>query len=482
MGNEIHDECGVFGYYNPDRTRQDVSQNTYLGLFALQHRGQDSAGMAVNNGQRIFCHKDLGLVVEVFDELTLNLLSGHAAVGHVRYPSGGASQVINAQPLLIKSRCGQLALAMNGSLINGDHLRARLEEQGAIFQTLSDSEVMLALIARNLIVTPRIEDAIFMMMAEVRGAYALTLMTPEAVIGVRDPDGIRPLCIGRKDGDWILASESCAVDSVGGTVLRDVRPGELVLLDDNGMRSEHFMPEAPRADGPAGRLCGFEFVYFARPDSVLDGADVSETRINSGRLLAAEHPCDADLIIGAPDSGLMAAMGYAKELGIEYGRGLLKNVYVGRTFIQPTQLQREVAVRLKFAPLRKMVAGKRICMVDDSIVRGTTMNRIVGLLRDAGAAAVHLRIACPPVIYPCFYGVDMPTQAELSACNMTKAELIDMIGVDSLEFLSLSGLQNAMAGLRCGCCSACLDGRYPAGVPQTLAEPLRRIDLSAGGY
>lgn len=482
MGYELHEECGVFGFFDPTERITEASRYAYLGLFALQHRGQDSAGIAVNNGGKIFCHKELGLVVEVFDEMTLGLLKGHAAIGHVRYPTAGSGQVSNAQPLLIKSRKGQIALAHNGMLTNADSLRVKLEEQGAIFQTNSDSEIMLSLIARNTIVTSRIEDAIFMMMAEVHGAYGLTIMTSDSLIGVRDPEGVRPLCIGRLEESYILASESCAIDAVGGTFVRDVDPGEVIIIDKDGLRSEFFEPDVAADPSHTGKLCVFEFVYFARPDSVLDGADVHQARIACGRTLAREHPVDADLIIGAPDSGLMAAMGYAREIGIEYGSGLLKNRYVGRTFIQPTQMQREIAVGLKFAPLRHSVAGKRICMIDDSIVRGTTMTRIVALLKKAGAKEVHLRIACPPVIYPCYYGVDTPSQDELSACNMTKEELHKMTGADSLEFLSLKGLTDSIIGLRCGCCTACLSGTYPAGVMEGQEDVLRTIDLEKGGY
>ena len=433
MGYEIHDECGVVGCFDISRMRKDISQLAYLSLFALQHRGQDSAGIAVNNGGKIFCHKEQGLVVEVFDEMTLNVLQGYAAIGHVRYPAAGGSELANAQPLLIKSKTGQIALAHNGMLTNGEALRNKMEEQGAIFQTTSDAEVMLSLLARNSIMTERLEDAIFMMMAEIRGAYALTIMTKDKVIGVRDPDGIRPLCIGRSGDTYILASESCALDSVGATFLRDVDPGEVVTLDADGMTAEYFQPDAAGRNTCRGKLCGFEFVYFARPDSVLDGASVHSARLAAGRRLAIEAPVEADVIIGAPDSGLMAAMGFAKETGIEYNQGLLKNRYVGRTFIQPTQMQREVAISMKFAPLRQTLEGKRVCLIDDSIVRGTTMRRLVTLLKANGAVEVHLRIACPPVAYPCFYGVDTPLQDELSACNMSKQELQEMIQADSLS-------------------------------------------------
>ncbi|MGI6077123.1 MAG: amidophosphoribosyltransferase [Fastidiosipilaceae bacterium] len=482
MDSELHDECGVFGYFCPDETKTDAARHCYLGLFALQHRGQDSAGIVVNHNGKLFCHKEKGLVVEVFDDLTLNMLKGHAAIGHVRYPSVDADNVINAQPLLIKSRKGQLAMAHNGAITNIPELRNKLEEQGAIFQTNSDAEVMLSLIARNMIVANRIIDAIFMMMAEIKGAYALTILTPDAVIGVRDPDGIRPLCIGKSEQAYFFASESCAIDAVGGEFVRDVLPGEIVIIDQDGVHSDIFAPEAVDGKNPPGQLCCFEFVYFARPDSCLDGADVSEVRKECGRRLAMEHPVDADIVIGAPDSGMMAAMGYAKTMNIEYEQGLLKNRYVGRTFIQPTQMQREISVGMKFAPIKHALRGKRVCMIDDSIVRGTTMRRIVGLLKEAGATEVHLRIACPPVVYPCFYGVDTPGQSELSACHLTKDELQKAVLADSLEFLSLEGLEASLVGLNCRTCSACLNGQYPAGMPEESRAQLRYIDLAGGGY
>ncbi|MGI6545247.1 MAG: amidophosphoribosyltransferase [Fastidiosipilaceae bacterium] len=482
MGHELHDACGVVGYFDVSEQRGDISRLAYLGLFALQHRGQDSAGIAVNNNGKIFCHKEQGLVVEVFDDMTLNMLQGHAAIGHVRYPMGGDSNVVNAQPLLIKSKTGQIALAHNGMLTNCEELRDRMEEQGAIFQTTSDAEVMLSLLARNSILADRIEDAIFMMMAEVKGAYALTIMTKDKVIGVRDPDGIRPLCIGVLGDTYVLASESCALDTIGATFIRDVDPGEVVTLDANGLSAEYFQPDEMGNNSLKGKLCSFEFVYFARPDSVIDGADVHFARLAAGRQLAIEAPVEADVIVGAPDSGMMAALGYAKESGIEFNQGLLKNRYVGRTFIQPTQMKREISIAMKFAPLRYTLQGKRVCLIDDSIVRGTTMRRLVEMIKASGAAEVHLRIACSPVVYPCFYGVDTPSQGELSACNMTKAALQKLINADSLEFISLEGLKNSLKGLRCDCCTACLDGNYPAGIPEAEIMDLRKIDLIENGY
>ncbi|MBP7401756.1 MAG: amidophosphoribosyltransferase [Clostridia bacterium] len=478
---DLHDECGVFGILDTEGKRDDTARLTYLGLFALQHRGQDSAGIAINTNGTLFCHKDTGLVVEAFNEMTLNMLRGSAAIGHVRYPTQGGLGIDCAQPMLIKYRGGQLALAHNGSLTNADEMRVRLEEFGSIFQTGSDSEVMLALLARNRILTERMEDAIFMMMAEIRGAYSLVLMTRNKIIGVRDPLGIRPLCLGRLGSSFILASETCAIESIGGEFIRDIDPGEVVTITAAGVSSE-FMVKDDDARKKAA-LCLFEFVYIARPDSSIDGASVYEARYEAGRALAREQPAQADLVIGAPDSGIVASMGYAFESGIPYGSGLLKNRYVGRTFIQPTQMQRELAVTMKFAALKKSIAGKSLVMVDDSIVRGTTTRFIINMLKEAGAREVHMRIASPPVLYPCFYGVDTPTQDELSACNMSLEEIRVMIGADSLGYLSLDGLRSSVKGLTCGLCSTCFDGAYPGGMPSREETRIRRIefDYSATG-
>ncbi len=477
-GRDIHDECGVFAIYDPENERQDAARQAYLGLFALQHRGQESAGIAINQQGTIFSHRNQGLVVEVFNDVTLNLMKGHAAIGHVRYPSQDDAGSDGSQPMLIKYRAGQMAIAINGSIINSPQLRSRLQENGAIFQTSSDAEVMLSLLARNRIMTDCIEDAIRMMTAELEGAYAYVLMTPGKIVGARDPLGIRPLCLGQVDGSYVLASESCAIDSIGGTFIRDVLPGEMIVLSASGLSSSSILQKD--IDPPAassGRLCLFEFVYFARPDSTIDGANVHEARFNAGQQLALEQPCQADLVIGAPDSGMTASMGYARASGIAYGQGLLKNRYVGRTFIQPSQLQREMAVSMKFAALRHSVAGKRVVMVDDSIVRGTTTRHIVNLLRRAGALEVHMRVASPPVIYPCFYGVDTPSQDELSAASMSQAEICEMIGADSLGFLSLNGLKQSTHGIHCGHCASCFDGEFPAGLPAHRAADVLRVTL-----
>ncbi len=479
--------CGVFAVHDPAGNMTDAARSAYFGLFALQHRGQESAGIAVNQGGSLFCHKDKGLVVEVFNDMTLNLMTGHAAIGHVRYPMQGDHGVASAQPMVIDSRSGQLALAHNGSLVNAEELRLKLEAQGAIFETGSDAELMLTLLARNRIKDKRLEDAVQRMMSEVTGAYALVILSPDRTLGVRDPHGIRPLCIGRVGDAFVLASESCAIDAVGGEFVRDVAPGEIVTLTSAGLASEIFRPAPvqvqlsipgilPAASTPAaGGLCLFEFVYFSRPDSFLDGASVYESRLSAGHTLAAESPADADLVIGAPDSGIVAAIGYSRQSGIPYGSGLLKNRYVGRTFIQPTTIQRELSVSLKFSALRRSVEGKRLVMVDDSIIRGTTTRRIVTLLKDAGAKEVHVRIASPPVVFPCFYGVDISTQAELSAADMDVDQIRTMIGADSLGYLSLDGLRASTLGLRGGLCASCFDGTFPAGVPSRQTAPFRGL-------
>lgn len=480
---KLQEACGVFGVFDCAGERLDAARSAYFGLFALQHRGQQSAGIAVNYNGSIFLHRAEGLVVEVFDEMTLSVLKGSSAIGHVRYPAQGGEGLSCAQPMLIKSKNGQLALAHNGTLTNAAELRGGLEEKGAVFQSNADSEIMLAMLGRNSILTERIEDAIFLMMTELKGSYALTILTGDRMIGVRDPLGIRPLCIGRLGARYILASESCAIDALGAEFVRDVNPGEVVTVTKEGLRSEFLSSRHSEKARDRGRLCVFEFVYFARPDSVIDGCNVYEARIEAGRRLAKEAPAPrADIVIGAPDSGIMAAMGYADESGLPFGQGLLKNRYVGRTFIQPTQMQREFAVALKFAALRKALEDKSVVMVDDSVVRGTTTRHVVQILRDAGAREVHLRVASPPVCYPCFYGVDTPTQAELSAANMDKDAMRRMVGADSLEFISLEGLLEALPGSTIGHCQACFTGDYEAGVPSCQQEGLHRVDLKAQGF
>ena len=464
----LRDHCGVFAAYDPTGVRTDLSRLVYLGLFALQHRGQESAGIAVRQDEGLFCHKKTGLVVEVFDEQTLRILRGSAAIGHTRYATSGGGGAINAQPLLMKTLGGQMALAHNGNLVDADTVRRTLEAEGALFRTRVDSETLLYLIARRRILGDDLPTAIRDLMDRVHGAYSVVLLTQDAVAAFRDPLGIRPLCMGRLGDTILFSSESCAIEACGGTFERDLLPGEIVVLTRAGVRSNRTAVKPPLADDPSGlrrpgALCSFEFVYFARPDSFLDGASVVESRYRAGIRLAEEHPVEADLVIGAPDSGLTAALGFAERSGIQYGSGLLKNRYVGRTFIQPTQHQRENMVNLKFSVLGPAVAGRRVVLVDDSIVRGTTMQRVIRKLRDAGALEVHMRIASPPVRYPCFYGIDTPDYDELIANRDGVEGVRQAIGADTLGYLSQEGLIASAAGVTTGLCSACFTGDYPAG-------------------
>lgn len=467
------EECGVFGVFDTEGVLQDAARMSYFGLFALQHRGQESAGIAVNQNGRIICHKEQGLVVEVFSEMTLQAMKGHAAIAHVRYPSSDESGFDSIQPMQIKSKSGHLAISHNGAITNADEIRNHLKQAGAIFQTSADFEVLLSLLARNRITTECIEEAILLMMAEIRGAYSMVIMTDNKLLGMRDPLGIRPLVLGRKGSCYVLASESCALDAVGAKLIRDILPGEVVTISKEGISSNYFVPE--NIAQKKGKICVFEFVYFARPDSVIDGASVYESRLNMGRALAKEAPCDCDLVVGAPDSGLAAAMGYALEAGLPYGSALLKNRYVGRTFVQPSQLQREMTVQLKFSVMKKAVEGKRILMVDDSIVRGTTTKHNIAMLREAGATEVHMRVASPPLCYPCFYGVNTPDQNELTAGLSSVEEVRRHIGADSLSYLSIDGLKASTAGIHCGHCSSCFDGEFPAGVPDSHKEKIHSI-------
>ncbi len=460
--DKLHEECGVFGIYNLDK--HDVADMTYYALYALQHRGQESCGIAVNDNGTLVYHKDMGLVPEVFNEVVLKHLKGKSAIGHVRYSTTGSSLRENAQPIVIKYKVGQMALAHNGNLVNATQLRDELEENGAIFQTSSDSEIIAALISKYRISSPNIEGALEKMMGDVKGSFALVILTPHKLIGIRDSLGIRPLCIGKVGNSYVLASESCAIDAVGGKFIRDVKPGEIVVLEDTGITS--FQTEVKEKS----RLCIFEFVYFARPDSFIDGASVHQARIEAGKQLAIEHPVEADLVIGAPDSGLTAALGFSMQSGIEYGQGLLKNRYVGRTFIQPDQGQRETGVRIKFNTLKNAIQGKRIVMIDDSIVRGTTTKRIVQMLKDAGATEVHMRVSSPPMMYPCYFGVDIPTRKQLVASSNTVKDIQEMIGADSLGYLSLEGLLKTPVGANCCFCNACFNAEYPMEVPLDNAQ------------
>ena len=471
----FRDECGVFAAVDPTGTRSDLSRLVYLGLFALQHRGQESAGIAVRQGPDLLCHKRTGLVVEAFDDHALRILQGSAAIGHVRYATSGGGGTVNAQPLLMKTLGGPMALANNGNLVDAEVVREQLEAEGALFRTRVDSETLLYLIARRRILGDDLPGAIRDLMSRVHGAYSVVLLTPDAAAAFRDPLGIRPLCMGRLGDVILFASESCAIEACGGTFERDLLPGEIVVLDAQGLHADAARREPPLAApapgaAPAaahedrkGALCAFEFVYFARPDSTLDGAGVHASRYRAGARLAEEHPVAADVVIGAPDSGVTAGLGFADRAGLPVCAGLLKNRYVGRTFIQPTQTQRENSVNLKFSVLRRAVEGKRVVLVDDSIVRGTTMQRVIRKIRDAGATEVHLRIASPPVRHPCYYGIDTPDYDELLANHADLEGIRRTVGADTLGYLSQEGLADSTEGLATGLCTSCFDGSYPAG-------------------
>jgi amidophosphoribosyltransferase len=402
------DECGVFGIRSNDDT-MDVARLTYYALYALQHRGQESAGIAVNDKETIIHHKDTGLVPEVFNDIVLNHLKGSAAIGHVRYAASGGNQRENVQPMIVRYKSGQIALAYNGNLVNSAEMREKMEEYGAVFQSSSDTEVMANLISRYRIASNNIEETLVKMMGDIKGSYAIVIMTPRKMIGIRDPLGMRPLCIGRLSGSYIFASESCALDAIEADFIRDLEPGEIVVIDNDGVKS------IQTAGAVKSHLCVFEFVYFARPDSIIDHISVHSARMEAGRELAREYPADADLVIGAPDGGLNAALGFSRESGLPYGQGLLKNKYVGRTFIQPEQGQRDMGVRIKFNAMRNEVEGKRVVMVDDSIVRGTTTKRIVQMIKNAGAREVHIRISSPPYRFPCFFEISGTVRAITSS-------------------------------------------------------------------
>lgn len=443
--------CGIVGVY--DKGNINAANGAYYGLVALQHRGQESAGIAINNDGIITCYKDMGYVHEVFDDKILSLLKGDMAIGHVRYSTSGASFAANAQPILIKFKNGSLALAHNGNLVNADLLRGQLEDQGMIFSTTTDTEVIAALIARNY--KGDIIKAIQETIEIIKGAYALVIMTDDKLIAVRDKYGIRPLVIGRLGEGYAVASESCALDTLGGEFLRDVKPGEIVVMDKDGMKGIESSIEI------AKKGCLFEYIYFARPDSIMDGLSMYKARENAGKILAMEQPAVADTVISVPDSGTPAAIGYANQSGIPYSVGLIKNRYVGRTFIQPTQSMRELGVKLKLNPLKGNIKGKRVVMVDDSIVRGTTSKKIVQALRDAGAVEVHVRVSSPPVTHSCYYGIDTPTIKELVGATNTVEKIREYIGADSLGYLSLGGLLTSVGSKGEGFCTACLNGDYP---------------------
>ena len=485
MTDKPHEECGVFAVYAPGR---DVARLTFFGLYALQHRGQESAGIVSSDGNRAYLHKDMGLVSQVFNETNLSKLRGSHAVGHTRYSTTGWSNAANAQPYLIETLHGHLGVAHNGNLTNAAKLRQRILERGGGLSSTSDSEVLTYMLALPQQLGPmewqhvKREDGssatgadldfwqsqIISLMLEAEGAYTLGLLTRDAVYGVRDPQGLRPLCLGQLgDGHYVLASESCALHTVGAVLLREVEPGEIVRLDQSGVTSLRLEHKKKRA------LCSFEYVYFARPDSVLEGRVTHDVRQRIGRRLAREAPVDADIVVAVPDSATPHGIGYALESGLPFTEGLIKNRYIGRTFIQPDQSLRDIGMQLKYNPLRHNLEGQRVVLIDDSIVRGTTAGPLVQLLRDAGAKEVHLRVACPPILHPCFMGVDMATRAQLIAHNRTWDEINAVVGADSLAYLSEEGLRAAITDTEqpledTGHCFACMTGKYPLNIPEWL--------------
>lgn len=449
--DKLKEACGVFGIYAPD---QDVARITYYGLYALQHRGQESAGIAVSDGEKITCRKGMGLVSEVFTEDTLEKLNGRIALGHVRYTTDQDSIMENIEPQNFYYQQGMIAIGHNGNLTNSAVLRREMEQAGAVFQSTSDSELIISMIVRG--GASDLISGILKTMEKIEGSYSLILLTENRMIGIRDPYGMRPLCLGRFGDGYVLASESCALDTVGAKFIRDIEPGEVVTIDEKGVTSLRPHKSHKKA------LCIFEFVYFSRPDSVIDGLSVQKARYALGRELAHEYPLDGDLVIPVPDSGTSSTLAYAAERGLPFSEGLMKNRYVGRTFIRPAQANRELGVRLKLNPIRDIIAGKRVIMIDDSIVRGTTSGRIVQMIRDAGAREVHLLVSSPPITHSCYYGIDTSGKGELIAATHCVEEIRQHIGADSLNYLSISGLHAAVAPI-CpkDVCNACFCGDYP---------------------
>jgi len=460
--DKFRDECGLFGIYG----HPNAARMTYLGIFALQHRGQESAGIVTSNGNELIRHRGMGLVTDVFDNQRIRELPGKIAIGHVRYSTAGGSTLENAQPLTILSGKGQLAIGHNGNLINTRYLRSKLEKEGAVFQTTSDSEVIAQLIAHSKM--EDLHEAIRDALSQVKGAYSLLLMTPKELIGIRDPLGFRPLCIGRLEKAYVLASETCALDLIGAKYIRDVEPGEMVVINRKGLKScdavlsyqYDLFVEGKSLDQKEAQ-CIFEYIYFARPDSKIFGENVYEIRKKLGKQLAREHPVDADVVIPIPDSGVSAAMGFAKEAKIPYELGLIRNHYVGRTFIDPKQSIREMGVQIKLNPVREIVRDKRVVVIDDSIVRGTTCQKIIKMIRNVGVKEVHLRISSPPVKFSCFYGIDTPTSKELIASNHSIEEIRNFMDVNTLGYLSINGLLKPLERHNKTFCLACFNGNYP---------------------
>jgi amidophosphoribosyltransferase len=471
------EECGVFGIWAQGHS-EEAANYAYLGLHALQHRGQESAGIVSTDGETLHVHREMGLVADIFGASVLARLKGYAAIGHVRYSTAGASHLKNAQPIAVQYAGGAVAVAHNGNLVNAEQLRSELEAQGSIFQASTDTEVIVHLIARARAAgapgsPEQLLGAVREALGKVAGAYSILFLTPHALVGARDPMGFRPLVLGRLKESWVLASETTALDLIEAEYVREVEPGEVVIVDGSGLRSERLFPGAPPAR--LGR-CVFEHIYFARPDSVLFGRSVYETRHAMGRRLAVEHPVKADLVMPVPDSGVPAAIGYAEESGIPFAMGLVRSHYVGRTFIEPQQSIRHFGVKLKLNALRGVLAGKRVVVVDDSIVRGTTSRKIVKMIRAAGATEVHLRISSPPTAWPCYYGIDTPTRQELIASTHSIEQIATYVTADTLGYLSLDGLYAAVGGERKGFCDACFSGDYLLEFPRRApSAPLRVV-------
>jgi amidophosphoribosyltransferase len=454
MLDKFKEECGLFGIFG----HPEAANMTYLGLYALQHRGQESAGIAASDGSDIRVHRAMSYVADAFDGETLTHLAGHRAIGHVRYSTAGESKLSNAQPILIDCAHGQIAICHNGNLVNAPELKDELVRQGSIFQSSSDTEVVLHLYARSK--ARGVEAAVVESVTQVQGAFSFLMLTQDRLIAVRDPHGFRPLALGRLDDAYVVCSETCAMDLIGATYIREIEPGEVLSISVDGLHSTKPFPHAPLAH------CVFEHVYFARPDSYVFGKSVNEVRTNLGRILAREQRIDADVVVPVPDSGVCAAMGFADEAGLPLRMGLIRNHYVGRTFIQPQSSIRHFGVKVKLNPVRSILEGKRVVLVDDSIVRGTTSRKIVRMVRAAGAKEVHVRISCPPTISPCFYGVDTPSRSELIAATHSLDEIRDFLEADSIGYLTLEGLMTAVGAGRAGYCSSCYTGHYPVEFPR----------------
>ena len=460
----LHDECGVVGVYlnnaSGDTASMSASSLAYYGMYSLQHRGQESAGIAVSDGSDVKVHKLMGLVADVFKRENLDALSGRIAVAHVRYATAGGCTIENAQPMVYRFKLGTVAVAHNGQLVNYEQLREMLEESGSSFNSTSDTEVIVKFIAKSY--KKGLERALTDTIQLIKGSFALCVMTQDCLIGARDPNGIRPLCLGKLSGGWVLASESCAIDAMGADFVRDIRPGEIVIINGDGVLSFEFGEKTSK------RSCIFEYVYFARPDSVLDEIPVQEARLRMGAMLAKENPVSADVVIGVPDSGLGAALGYSRAAGIPYATGIVKNKYIGRSFIAPTQKERENTVFVKLNTIKNEINGKRVIVIDDSIVRGTTSRRLIQILRKAGAKEVHFRVSSPPVKFPCYFGIDTPRRAELISSDHDVETIRKEIGADSLAFLSMDGMLEALRSCnpeQYGYCKGCFTGEYPVAVP-----------------